>query len=117
MYVKGIHFINSQQGWIVGYSGNNSYIVRTSDGGLTWEIQQFPVIGDFYAQSVHFTNGNYGWVVGGYHPDGIILRTSNGGSTWESTDFPNAHDLYQVDFFDNNLGWVLGEGGTIVKTT
>ncbi|OGU67565.1 MAG: hypothetical protein A2W30_04585 [Ignavibacteria bacterium RBG_16_36_9] len=117
MHVRGINFINSLQGWIVGDSGGNSYIIKTSDGGLTWEIQSFPSISQFYAKSVHFTDSNSGWVVGTHYPTGVILKTSNGGSTWELIDFPNSHNLYKISFFDENLGWVLGEGGTVVKTT
>jgi photosystem II stability/assembly factor-like uncharacterized protein len=117
LYTRGIYFINPLEGWIVGYSGTTDYVIKTSDGGLSWEIQVIPFISYFEPRDIHFINNEVGWVVGTGDPTGVMLSTSNGGLIWEIVDFPNSYNLLQVDFIDNNLGWVLGGYGTILKTT
>jgi len=76
-------------------------------------------------QSVHFTDNNTGWAVG---PGGTILKTTNGGTNWNSqasgmgTNWNSQTSgttdwLLSVHFTDNNTGWAVGSGGTILKTT
>ncbi|MFQ6091227.1 MAG: YCF48-related protein [bacterium] len=115
LFVKHIHFINSLEGWVVGYTGNYSYIFKTIDGGMSWESQTHPKKPYAWAQSVYFTDSDHGWVVGtGF--GGMILYTSNGGELWERVAFPADLDLYRVEFASRNHGWIIGDGGSILHT-
>lgn len=92
--LKGVHFADENQGWIITYntptSGANSrdsqvptkrenpgYIYRTMDGGETWEVQFSTEQALF---NLHFINKQTGWVVGDHRS---VFSTVNGGETWE----------------------------------
>ena len=67
-------FTDPMTGWAVG----NWSIVRTLDGGNTWEPTTMldpPV----WLTAVSFADARNGWAVGA---QGVILRTTDGGETW-----------------------------------
>ena len=43
--------------------------------------------------------------------------TTNGGNHWENQIGDTVELLTSVYFVDNNIGWAVGENGTILKTT
>jgi hypothetical protein len=47
----------------------------------------------------------------------IILKTTNGGTTWTILTSGTTNNLYSVFFTDANTGYLVGEGGTILKTS
>ncbi|HEY1202296.1 MAG TPA: YCF48-related protein, partial [Niastella sp.] len=49
--------------------------------------------------------------------DGTVIRTTNGGNTWVQQDIGITNrDIYDIQFVNNNTGWVVGQNGTIRKT-
>jgi photosystem II stability/assembly factor-like uncharacterized protein len=106
VYYRGCDFIDSSRGWIVGDWG---CIIRTTDGGLTWEVQHSGVTADLYA--VFFLDENYGWAVGSY---GTIIHTINGGQSWQLQK--QYYDPYvyitSVYFTDSLNGWTDGVDGS-----
>ena len=130
-----VHFADSQTGWIAGES---MFILHTTDGGVTWIEQPFPIkdgnVGG--TNSVHFVDAMNGWVVG---HNGTILHTTNGGvgataeivgHTANSNGERIIHNpawnhqtsgvntfLNSVHFVDANNGWVVGNHGIILHTT
>jgi photosystem II stability/assembly factor-like uncharacterized protein len=70
---KSIHFINSKNGWVVGYSGN---IYKTSDGGKNWYKQISNASNNL--NSVVFIDSNHGWAVG---DQGTILKLTTSSET------------------------------------
>ena len=71
-----IHFINNQEGWVVGNSGIIGY---TIDGGANWNTQTNPDTQDRSLYGVFFLDANNGWAVSN---GGLILHTTNGGTNW-----------------------------------
>ena len=78
---NSIFFIDSLIGWVSAWEGEQSYLLRTFDGGLNWKI--IPI--DTGIHGFHFWDENYGI---GYHSDassyggynhGYIYYTENGG--------------------------------------
>ncbi len=71
-----------------------SIIVRSSDGGSTWDsVYSAPGL----IHCVHIPKGTYGHAVG---ERGFILRTNDGGRTWtrqESGGNYNLRDVYVID--------------------
>lgn len=62
-------------GWGVGFHGS---IIRTEDGGATWEVSQ-PTTGEgVQLEGVAFADADHGWAVG---LGGLILRTTTGGAS------------------------------------
>jgi len=106
-----IHFINDQEGWVVGNSG---VIGHTTDGGSSWNRQANPAETQALAlYSVFFLDSDKGWAVGN---GGIILQTIDGGTTWTiegeglTTVFLNG-----VHFTSPTNGYVVGNGKTLLK--
>jgi photosystem II stability/assembly factor-like uncharacterized protein len=135
-----IDFATDSVGWIVGQEAT---ILRTSDGGKSWESQA----GDIYMTSdcledpedeecalaplfaVSAIDANNAIAIG---DRSTVVKTSDGGKTWDvSTLTPEGQDeldlnsllafedpvLYDVEFFDAQTGFVVGEFGKIYKTT
>ncbi len=117
-WFQAIEFVNADTGWAVGgdpgWGGtNDGIIVRTVDGGQTWEIQktlQTPLI------DMDFVSKNEGWAVG---RDGLIKHTSSGGQVWVTQTSPLTGTLTSVCFADKNNGWIVSSSnwGEIVHTT
>ena len=101
----GVSFADVNIGTVVG----DGQILRTTDGGLTWDSLSSDTFGLW---DVHFVNTNVGMAVGG-----AILRTTNGGVTWDSLWTSADTSLYGVFLTDENTGTVVGTTGTILRTT
>lgn len=117
-FMMGIDFINKDTGWVVGGKEidddiNEGVILRTIDGGETWEVQK---TSPDYFMGVDFINGNEGWAVGN---NGNIKHTTNGGATWTTQTSPMAGLLTGVFFIDENNGWIVNRDnwGEICHTT
>ena len=87
-----VQFIDTTTGWIVGTAGNypntNGIILKTTDGGENWTLQNNIGITN-YLFSVYFIDSNTGWAVGWYEGQnfaGTIYKTTDGGTTWIKTN-------------------------------
>jgi len=112
--LNDVYFLNENIGWIAGTDGT---ILRTTDGGYTWEepTSPLPVIESMY--SIYFINENIGYAGGNYD---LLLKTIDGGKTWSEVTFPSSGGkVYSLYFTDENSGWVLSgtsSGGKIYYT-
>jgi len=64
-YFESVHFVNNQNGFIVGSALLRNLIYKTSDGGNTWELDYFnddDVTG--FLHEVFFLDPNTGWAGG-----------------------------------------------------
>jgi len=108
--LRGVHFVTTREGWIVGALGT---ILHTADAGKTWALQSSGSTG-YTLNAVAFISPTIGVVVGSA---GRILRTTNGGVTWTpltvSTGGSALNDVY---FQDVDRGWIVGNGGVILRT-
>ncbi len=52
-----------------------------------------------------------------YYSDYSIAKSSNGGLDWNYYDFESPEYLTKLFFSSINTGWVVGDSGTIMKTT
>ena len=74
----GVSFADALHGWAVGMNG---VILATTDGGVTWTVQNWGAAAWLY--DVAFPDASRGWAVGS---DGTIIATSDGGATWTAQD-------------------------------
>jgi photosystem II stability/assembly factor-like uncharacterized protein len=58
-------------------------------------------------------NASKGWMVG----NGRIEVTNDGGITWSLQFSILQKTLSDVQFVDQNIGWVVGSQGSILQTT
>lgn len=73
--LNSVYFVDIKTGWAVG---RNNTILKTTDGGQTWNriLEREDGGNEFY--SVYFTDEREGWAQTG----DILLHTSDGGETW-----------------------------------
>jgi photosystem II stability/assembly factor-like uncharacterized protein len=77
-------------------------ILRTTDGGRTWERAKSSGT-SWSLSSVYFRDRNTGWAVGF---NGQILRSVDGGRTWEVQPSPTQAWLTSVTFDQTGRGWI-----------
>jgi photosystem II stability/assembly factor-like uncharacterized protein len=101
-----VFFLDNKRGWI---GGDNGFLSRTEDGGLTWVrqlVQTADAINDIY-----FRDKDAGFLIAG----NAIFATLDNGVRWsESRRFPPREfdgadvELYSVRFSSKKKGWVVG---------
>ena len=94
--------------------GDPHAIVRTSNGGITWQQAEIDSVNlaFFPVFSIQFFNDQYGYASGGaLDIAGVAWRTTNGGDKWfpiDTSDAP-ADPIHEIHPFDSIN--VLGIGG------
>ena len=98
----GIYFKNMQEGVV----SVNSNIVKTYDGGKSWQYKYYLNDARLYEiKDITFIDQNNGWAVGNR---GVVLHTIDGGENWiKLNEFGEAVPFIKVCFADANNGWIL----------
>ncbi len=103
-----ICFVDADTGYICGGGPLGSLILKSTDGGETWDIN---LDNSFHSLSaIHFSDHQHGWAVGA---QGEVIITENSGKLWKrgvSRPDVGYSYLYDIQFFDQNTGWCLGAG-------
>ena len=112
-----IRFSDKKHGYAIGSLLNgddviNSLLMRTEDGGDTWQRITVPSKGELY--HLDFNGNSHGWIVG---DAGVILASSDEGRTWTKQTSGTTMPLFNVDFRDDNDGYVVGKSGAILRTS
>jgi len=111
--LRRLTFVDSLTGWTAGESG---IIIRTTDGGNNWEVQNSTV--QSFITDIFFVNKNIGWATtlrDTFPFNTVILKTTNGGNDWIAKDFQdNTAFMRTVFFFDSLTGFL---GGTYIAYT
>jgi len=104
--------------WAVGYWGT---VLRSDDGGRSWEHAPTPTDATLYA--VAFADESNGWAVGA---NGVLLRTTDGGLTWTLLEVtlsdgfggerPLDSSLFDVAAVSATEAWVVGDFGVLLHT-
>ena len=72
------------------------------------------VVGQSVAD-VSFSDKLHGWAVG---DGGLLIWTRDGGKTWAFAARPVPDEtLIQIEMLDGQVGFTVGSGGTVLKTT
>jgi len=104
-----VTFTSPTTGIIVGSDNGNSIILKTTDGGFTWNTKLAAV--NTNCMSVDFPTTNVGYICGqGFiRLPSYIMKTNNGGETWTSQK-TNIKDgvLEDIKFIDENNGFAVG---------
>ncbi|MDZ7335602.1 MAG: YCF48-related protein [candidate division KSB1 bacterium] len=99
--------------------GTGSTVLRTIDGGLTWEKVNIDTEQKYMLADIFFIDDQQGWIVGGNGSNGgssIILHTTDGGNYWQFQRAPTLNHLTSVFFKDEVHGWITGAHGTLLST-
>ena len=108
----GVDMVDQRNGFAVGDIGlMNGAVLRTSDGGQTWQ----PVSRtDEILAAVDFVSITRGWAAG---YAGRIQRTDDGGLSWKVQRIEHKNEIINSIFFlDHDRGWAVGSGGLLLST-
>jgi photosystem II stability/assembly factor-like uncharacterized protein len=109
-----VSFADTSNGWAVGEdSSYDGFIMHTSDGE-SWQRQALGLAGLDPLPDVRAVCAVSPSVAWAACADGYVLRTTDGGRTWTFTR-PVQVDLNAIAFTSSDDGWVVGDGGTVVK--
>jgi photosystem II stability/assembly factor-like uncharacterized protein len=95
------------------YSTNAARIVRTTDGGNTWNLV-YSLSGGGAVWGLSFPSPLVGY---GCTSVGTVLRSINGGLNWTEQATPLTENLYEICFPSVNTGYIASWSGKILKTT
>ena len=90
-------------------TGDNGTLLRTENGGATWERVNLNVREPLFGMS--FIDNKTGWVVG---YKGRIIRTYDGGRNWVEQNSNTGADLFSVSFHKNR-GYAVGRDGLVMR--
>jgi photosystem II stability/assembly factor-like uncharacterized protein len=128
--IKDFHFFNADEGIVLGRRianvnrPNRAYILRTTDGAITWDtIQTYT---DTVLVALSFPSEDVGYISAVYPSSPVatieILKTTDGGQSW--VELPNnginqTHMVHTMHFYDEEVGivsrsgfsWITHDGG------
>jgi photosystem II stability/assembly factor-like uncharacterized protein len=114
----GVDFLPDKlTGFICGTAGsNNNAVLRTRDGGVSWDTVLVRTGGTGYFRDVLFPFGDdTGYVVD--RAGRAVWKTTDCGDSWVRHGAAVSGYLNALDFPTRLVGYVVGTGGTIGKTT
>jgi photosystem II stability/assembly factor-like uncharacterized protein len=117
-----IRFADTQTGWICGQGG---LILATKDGGKTWTEQKSNT--DTYLFALYPVSATHVYAVG---DKSTLVETTDAGANWRPRKIAQSSEgvsedialavqdpiFYDIEFADEQNGWIVGEFGTIRHT-
>jgi len=106
---QAVKFIDELTGFVVGYNYHpdvgysySGYIIKTSDGGETWDIlyKSSEVLYNIFIVGEELI-----WVIGG---EGTILHSKDCGDTWQNQECNTVGALQGIWFINDSCGWITG---------
>lgn len=101
-------------------------ILKTTDGGETWDKQtnSNPNFNNFHAVSVIDANNAFAIGSGNFGYSQVFSRTTDGGTTWTTQTYSMYSEGRHISFIFNGIsfsdpdnGTIVGGNGTIISTT
>jgi len=125
--LSGVFFVDRDHGWVVGSNGT---LLATEDGGAKWFRQRLPERQENEAlNDVWFFNSGRGLLLGEYglfnrkgdidwNEKVFLMMSKDRGANWEAGTLrrPPASILLRMSFANDQIGWAVGESGTIQRT-
>jgi photosystem II stability/assembly factor-like uncharacterized protein len=120
-----LYFIDELHGWAIGYADDYmgsgwyySLLLKTSNGGNTWsritcELPTEYVWGE--GDNLIYCKGDIGYAVEDWR--GSFFKSTNGGHLWNLINTGFSSHFKGGYFSDPQNGWVVGSGGTILRTS
>ncbi len=82
--LTAVYFADGENGWAVGHVES---ILRTTDGGESWQLVHFDPDNPQPLLDVCFSDASHGIAVGAY---GVVYLTEDGGAVWSQVPFEPA---------------------------
>ncbi|GBD87537.1 Ycf48-like protein precursor [bacterium BMS3Abin03] len=123
--IEDVFFLNRNLGWAVAWKSDappfGTYILNTTNGGLTWESSAYRDE-NIFIQCVLFQDSLTGWMGGDPH---ALVKTTDGGITWKQAEIDTVNlaffPVFSITFLDDSVGYAAGgimdAAGVVWKTT
>jgi len=108
--ITDMSFINANTGWMCTGAGP---LIKTTNNGFNWQIAGNNP--GCYLTVIWFFDSNTGLAAG--DNCNYLYMTTNGGQNWKQNSTQMITEYRDVYFQNNNIGWMCGYNGVIVKTT
>jgi photosystem II stability/assembly factor-like uncharacterized protein len=110
--LTGVFMRSATLGWAVGH---DEVVLRTRDGGATWERVHYAPENERPLLDVWFADDRTGLAVGAY---GTLLVTRDGGDTWQGRSLLEGDDLHLNHIVPAGDGalYVAGEAGHLYRS-
>jgi photosystem II stability/assembly factor-like uncharacterized protein len=107
---RRVRMLNNTQGWVGGDEGK---ILKTSNGGETWQLQTAAPYYDYIADMAVLSASKVLVCTEG----GQIVSTSNGGTTFTTQTLDANGPIKAMHFPSSTVGYACGNTGKLWKTT
>ncbi len=115
-----MHFVDENTGFILK---ENQHIVKTTDGGETWQTVLSPV--PFNSRNkvggIHFPTAEtgYAWMSLNDYPEYHVFKTTDSGNNWFEVAMLNGPGYIsgKIGFFDVSTGIIAGPRRWMIRTT
>jgi photosystem II stability/assembly factor-like uncharacterized protein len=109
--LTGVSLYDLTRGWAVGH---DAIILRTRDGGFSWEIVYAAPEEERPLLDVWFENAEHGIAVGAY---GYFLETRDGGDTWQPRKISDDdYHLNHIAAASSRRLYIAAEAGTVYRS-
>ena len=112
-FLKKIQFTDSQNGYIVGGDDTGGYLLKTSNGGQTWQLINLYTPDKRIPTGMFFLNNKTGFISG----EKLFRKTSDGGQTWSEVIDPLSDNIFDISFKNDNEGYATSDNGKYYKST
>jgi photosystem II stability/assembly factor-like uncharacterized protein len=114
--VHELHLFDSLH--VMGAGGDPDFgygvgMIRTSDGGLSWNYQELGVQGTAY--DLDFRTPGEAWAPVG--PARKLIFSTDTGYNWTAVPTPDSTSIYRMTFPDSLHGWAVGHKGAVIRYT
>lgn len=115
-FQRRVIFVNENLGYICGGSSSSAdslgYILKTTDGGETWTQLPYNFKTQLYAIAAPSEN-----VIYTSAGSSLVFKSTDGGNTWTKyTVLATSTTWWDIQFYNDNNGFVVGSSGRIYKT-
>jgi photosystem II stability/assembly factor-like uncharacterized protein len=114
--IRNITFVTDQTGYAIGGTSTASVIIKTTNGGQTWE--KLPFSTTYFTRSQYWLNETTGFV--GRRGQYGLFKTTDGGLNFDSvnTGIGTSTQSWNVIAFANaDTGYIAGDNGNYCRTT
>jgi photosystem II stability/assembly factor-like uncharacterized protein len=109
--LTGVSLYDSTHAWAVGH---DAVILRSRDGGYTWERVFAAAEDERPLLDVWFESRQHGFAVGAY---GLFMETRDGGTSWQPRDIgAGDQHLNQISAASPQRLYIAAEGGSVYRS-
>lgn len=118
--IGGMHFFDENNGVMGEYDFlDQSYWVTTNNGCASLTMTAIPSSVSYWNFATDFSGPSTGYMTRSTYAGNPawLRKTTDAGATWSESMISGATNIYDVDFIDVSLGFIVGDAGAIMKST